>query len=59
MTLPAFDAASPDVKRDGEALKRSLSEDIFGAYLAQLQSTLGVSVNADALRRASGATEAD
>jgi peptidyl-prolyl cis-trans isomerase D len=59
VTLPGFDAASADVKRNDEALKRSLSEDVFGAYIAQLQSTLGVSVNSEALRRVSGAPEAD
>jgi peptidyl-prolyl cis-trans isomerase D len=59
VTLPAFDAASPDAKRNEEALKRSLSEDVLGAYIARLQSNLGVSINTEELRRFSGAPEAE
>jgi len=60
INLPAFDPASPDVKRYDATLKRTLSEDLFAQYVGRLETTLGVSVNAEAMRRlAGGPSESD
>jgi peptidyl-prolyl cis-trans isomerase D len=54
ITEPKFDAASGDGKRQIEALRRSLADDIFGLYIAQLEKELGTTINEDGLRRATG-----
>jgi peptidyl-prolyl cis-trans isomerase D len=57
--VPTFDAGSADSKKQLEALQRSLSDDIFGLYVARLESELGTSINEDALRRATGSSDTD
>jgi peptidyl-prolyl cis-trans isomerase D len=57
--IPEFDPQSQDAQRDDEVLRRSLSEDLFGQYVAALENRLGVSVNNDALRRVAGGSESD
>jgi peptidyl-prolyl cis-trans isomerase D len=58
ITVPTFDAASQDGKRIEESTRRSLTEDLMAQYIARLQTDLGTTINADALRRvASGSSD--
>jgi peptidyl-prolyl cis-trans isomerase D len=58
VTVPPFDAASQDGKRIEESTRRSLTEDLMAQYIARLQTDLGTTINADALRRvASGSSD--
>ena len=52
--LPAFDAASPDVKKISEKLNPQLTENILTSYLTQLQNQAGVKVNETLWRNISG-----
>lgn len=52
--LPAYDAASPDVKKISERLTPQLAENILTSYLAQLQDEAGVKVNETLWRNISG-----
>ena len=52
--IPVFDAAAPESKRYEDALRQSLADDLFGAYVAQLEADLGVTINEDAFRRIAG-----
>ena len=52
--VPSFDAASAEAKRYNDSLRRALSDDLFSQYVAQLEDSLGVSINQDALRRLAG-----
>ena len=54
ITTPKFDAASPDMKRIAELLKKQESDEILEQYLAWLQNDLGTSVNQAALAQALG-----
>jgi peptidyl-prolyl cis-trans isomerase D len=54
IVVPTLEAASEDAKRTQEALSRSLSEDIFGEYVARLQSEIGVTINQSALTQVVG-----
>ena len=49
--MPAIDAASEEAKRTVETLNRGLSEDIFGEYVAKLESDIGVTINQSALNQ--------
>jgi peptidyl-prolyl cis-trans isomerase D len=51
---PTFDPASPDGQQLVEKLRRSLSDDLYGQYIAWLQADIGPRVNEDQLRRAVG-----
>ena len=51
IVVPKFDPASEEAKRMIEALNRGLSEDIFGEYIARLESEIGVSINQSALNQ--------
>jgi len=51
---PTFDPASAEGKQLVETLRRTLSDDLYGQYLAWLQADLGTRVNEDQLRRAVG-----
>ncbi len=51
---PTFDPASPDGKRLTESVRSSLSDDLYGQYVAKLESELGTVVNDEQLRRAVG-----
>ncbi len=52
--VPTLDMASGDAKRLIETLNRTLSEDMFGEYVARLESEVGVSINQAALNQAIG-----
>lgn len=52
--LPAFDAASPDVKKISEKLVPQIAENMLTSYLTQLQSDAGVKVNETLWRNISG-----
>jgi len=54
ITEPPFDPNSAEAKRYSEVVARSLSEDLFGQYVARLQSDLGTAVSEDAIRRVLG-----
>jgi peptidyl-prolyl cis-trans isomerase D len=51
IVVPAIDAASEEAKRTVETLNRGLSEDIFGEYVAKLESDIGVTINQGALNQ--------
>ncbi len=59
VSVPSLDPASADAKRIGDDLKRALSDDIMGQYIARLQNDLGVTINQAALRQAIGGGEAN
>jgi peptidyl-prolyl cis-trans isomerase D len=59
VNVPIFEPASADSQRQLEALRRSLSDDIYGLYVVRLESELGTSINEDALRRATGGGDSD
>lgn len=52
--LPAFDTASPDVKKISERLNPQLAENILTSYLTQLQNQAGVKMNETLWRNISG-----
>lgn len=53
-----FDAASPEVKRITDQMRRSMTEDMLAQYVQRLQTDIGATINQDALRRvASGSTD--
>jgi peptidyl-prolyl cis-trans isomerase D len=54
INVPAFDPASAEAKRYGDTLRQSVADDLFGQYIAQIEATLGVTINEDALRRVAG-----
>jgi peptidyl-prolyl cis-trans isomerase D len=51
VTVPNFDAASADAKRIGDQMRRSITEDLLAQYVQRLQTDIGATINADALRR--------
>lgn len=51
IVVPNHDAASEEAKRTLETLNRSLSEDIFGEYVAYLEKEVGVTINQGALNQ--------
>jgi peptidyl-prolyl cis-trans isomerase D len=55
VTVPTFDAASPEAKRISDALRDVMANDLYSQFLARLESDLGVTVNAGALVQALGA----
>jgi peptidyl-prolyl cis-trans isomerase D len=59
ITLPAFDAASPEGKRIEDSTRRALTEDLLAQYVAQLQTELGATINQDALRRVASGSSSD
>jgi peptidyl-prolyl cis-trans isomerase D len=54
ITTPKFDAASPEMKRISELIKKQESDEILEQYLAWLASDLGLSVNQAAFAQALG-----
>jgi peptidyl-prolyl cis-trans isomerase D len=52
--IPPLDPEAADVKRIDEALRSRTTEDLIAQYLAQVQSEIGVTVNASALNQVSG-----
>ena len=59
ITTPKFDAASPEMKRITELLKKQESDEILEQYLAWLQNDLGTSVNQAALTQALSNSSSD
>jgi len=58
ISVPAFDAASPEGRKIDEAMRRSITEDLLAQYVARLQTDLGATINMDAVRRSvSGSSE--
>jgi len=58
ITVADFDAASPEVKRIADQMRRSLTEDVLAQYVQRLQTDIGATIYQDALRRvASGSTD--
>jgi peptidyl-prolyl cis-trans isomerase D len=51
VVVPTADMNSAEAKNIAQALNRSLSEDVFGQYIAQVESEIGVSVNQAAVRQ--------
>jgi peptidyl-prolyl cis-trans isomerase D len=54
INVPALDPTSAEAKRYGDTLRQSVADDLFGQYIAQIEATLGVTINEDALRRVAG-----
>ncbi len=54
VTVPALDPNSPDAKRIRDGLTSMLTEDLVAQYLANLQSTLGATINERALNQVVG-----
>jgi peptidyl-prolyl cis-trans isomerase D len=52
--VPALDPESTETKTNTDTLKAAFGEDLLGAYLAQLQTDVGVTVNQAALNNAIG-----
>jgi peptidyl-prolyl cis-trans isomerase D len=51
ITVPPIDANSDDAKRTSETLNRGISEELFGEYIARLESEIGVTLNQTALKQ--------
>jgi peptidyl-prolyl cis-trans isomerase D len=56
VTVPTLDANSADAKRLRDGLTNMLTEDIVAQYLANLQSSLGATINEGALNQVIGGT---
>jgi len=52
--VPTFDAAAAEGKQLIDQLTRSIGDELFGQYVARLETDLGVNINEDALRRVVG-----
>jgi peptidyl-prolyl cis-trans isomerase D len=59
IATPKFDAASPDMKRIAELIKKQETEETLEQYLAWLASDLGLSVNQAAFAQALGGSGPD
>lgn len=55
ISLPTLDVASAEAKQLGETLRRSMSDDLLGQYIARLQRDVGANINQAALNQATGA----
>ncbi len=51
VSVPAFDAASPEGQKISDTMRRSITEDLLAQYVARLQTDLGATINMDAVRR--------
>jgi len=56
---PKFEANTPNGKALDEMVTRQVSDDVFGQYMAWLESDLGTSVNQSALQQALGNSAPD
>jgi peptidyl-prolyl cis-trans isomerase D len=59
VVTPSLETASPEAKRIDELVKRQLTDDIFGEYIAQVEADLGISVSQKGLSQALGLTTSD
>ena len=57
IVTPAFDGASEEANNLKDMLKRMLDEEQIGAYVANLQKEIGVTVNQAAVGRITGAND--
>ena len=51
ISVPAFDAASPESQKITDTMRRSITEDLLAQYVSRLQTDLGATINMDAVRR--------
>jgi peptidyl-prolyl cis-trans isomerase D len=51
VSVPAFDATSPEGRKIDDTMRRSITEDLLAQYVARLQTDLGATINMDAVRR--------
>jgi peptidyl-prolyl cis-trans isomerase D len=58
IVVPPVDLASEDVKKLTENLRRAEMEEQLGAYIAKLETEIGVSINQNAFAVATGAASA-
>ena len=56
---PSLDKNTPNAKQLDEMVSRQVSDDVFGQYMAWLESDLGTSVNQAALQQALGNSAPD
>jgi peptidyl-prolyl cis-trans isomerase D len=56
---PSFEANSPNGKALNDMASRQVSDDVFGQYMAWLETDLGTSVNQAALQQALGNSAPD
>jgi len=49
--VPQMDANSNQTKTMAETLNRSLSQDLFGQYIAKVESEIGVTINRNAVNQ--------
>lgn len=54
ITTPTFDATSAEGRQLTNELRRMIADDLLGQYIAQVQSSLGVSINREALQQVVG-----
>ena len=59
ISVPAFDANSPDSRKISDTMRRSITEDLLAQYVTRLQTDLGATINMDAVRRIVGGSSAD
>jgi peptidyl-prolyl cis-trans isomerase D len=57
VTVPPI-TAGPEEKRLQDAVANAIGQDLLGEYIAEVERELGTSINAAALRRATGAPDA-
>jgi peptidyl-prolyl cis-trans isomerase D len=55
--VPSLDANSAETKRNDEALRSQISEDLIAQYIARLESQVGVTINQNALNQITGAPQ--
>ncbi|MGL4261435.1 MAG: peptidylprolyl isomerase, partial [Afipia sp.] len=58
VVVPPVDLASEDVKKLTEGLRRAEMEEQLTAYIAKLETEIGVTINQNAFATATGATAA-
>ncbi|MCU6325982.1 hypothetical protein KSU18_23020, partial [Enterobacter quasiroggenkampii] len=58
VVVPPVDLASEDVKKLTESLRRAEMEEQLTAYIAKLETEIGVTINQNAFATATGATAA-
>jgi peptidyl-prolyl cis-trans isomerase D len=51
IVVPKTDLKSDEAKAISQSLTRSLSEDVFSQYITKVQSDIGVTINANAVRQ--------
>ena len=59
VSVPAFDANSPDSRKITDTMRRSITEDLLAQYVTRLQTDLGATINMDAVRRSVSGSSAD